>query len=81
MIVLGIVPLGCTNDDYYGIVENRPDGKVGTWITGGRSVEVTEHTQLDEDSGPLETGTCAGADIDEGKTEEIEGKPAGRCSG
>jgi hypothetical protein len=79
-ISLAIVQFALANGDYYGIVESRPDGKVGTWIVGGRSVEVTEHTDLDEDNGPLKIGTCAEVDIDEGKVEEIESEPAGKCS-
>jgi len=79
-ITSGIVQVAVADDDFYGIVESRPDGKVGTWTVGGRSVEVTESTDLDEDNGPLKTGTCADVDIDEGKAEEIESAPAGKCS-
>jgi hypothetical protein len=67
-------------DDFYGFVESRPDGKLGTWIVGGRSVEVTESTDLDEDNGPLEVGTCAEVGVDEGKVEETESEPAEKSS-
>jgi hypothetical protein len=80
LISLAIVQVAVAKDDYYGIVESRPGGKVGIWIVGGRSVEVTESTDPDEDNGPLEIGTCAEVDIDEGKVEEIESEPVGKCS-
>jgi hypothetical protein len=80
LIVSGIVQVAVADDDYYGIVESRPDGKVGTWIVGGLSVEVTERTDLDEENGPLKIGACAEVDTDEGKVEEIESEPAGKCS-
>ena len=31
--------------EFHGIVESRPDGKVGTWVVAGRSVEeAPQHT-------------------------------------
>jgi hypothetical protein len=42
-------------------------------------VDVTEGTRLDEDNGPLETGTCAEVDIEQGKVEEIESELAEKC--
>jgi hypothetical protein len=47
------------DDEFCGIVESHPHGTAGTWTVGGRSIEATEDTDLDEDEGPLEIGACA----------------------
>jgi hypothetical protein len=67
------------DDDFYGIVQRRPAGKVGTWIIGGRSFDVTSDTELDEDDGPLRVGVCAEVDIDDDRVDEIESEPATKC--
>ena len=79
-IVMSFVQVAVADNDIYGIIKNRPDGKVGTWVVGGRSVEVTERTDLDEDDGPLKVGSCAKVEIDDGKVEEIESEPLNKCS-
>jgi len=79
-VASSIAQVAVADDDFYGIVESRPDGEVGTWVVGGRDLEVTERTQLDEDNGPLEIGACAEVDMDEGMVEEIEVEPASKCS-
>lgn len=80
LIALSSVQVAVADDDFYGIIENRPEGKVGTWIIGGRSVEVTERTDFDEDHGPLTKGACVEVEIDDAKVEEIESEPARKCS-
>ncbi|MDP1540228.1 MAG: hypothetical protein Q8L72_06200 [Moraxellaceae bacterium] len=62
------------DDDFYGMIESRPDGKAGTWVIGGRSFDVPANVKLDEDHGPLKVGVCAEVDIDDGVVEEIESK-------
>jgi len=44
--------------EFYGHVKKRPaeKGFVGTWIIGGRLVEVTPHTRIKEKHGPLKEG-------------------------
>jgi hypothetical protein len=79
LIALSIVHVAVADDDFYGIIESRPEGKVGTWIVGGRSVEVIERNDLDEDNGLLKIGACAEVDVDDGKVEEIESEPARKC--
>ena len=79
-IIMSFVQVAVSDDDFYGIIENRPDGKVGTWVIGGRSVEVTKRTDLDEDNGPLKVGSCAEVEIDNGKVEDIESEPLSRCN-
>lgn len=75
----GIGQVALADDDFHGILESRPEGKVGTWVVGGRSVEVTERTDLDEDNGPLNIGACVEVDVDGGAVEEIESEPAKKC--
>ncbi len=65
--------------EFHGIVESRPDGKVGTWVVAGRSVEVTAKTRLKEHHGPLNIGACAEVEIDKGKVKEIESEPLRKC--
>ena len=79
LLVLGAATVAAADEDFYGIIESRPEGKVGTWVIGGRSIEVTERTDLDEDHGPLKVGACVEVDMDNGKVEEIETEPARKC--
>jgi hypothetical protein len=67
------------DEEFHGGIESRPDGTVGTWVIGGRSVRVTERTELDEDHGPLTVGKCVEVEIENGVAEEIESEPARKC--
>jgi hypothetical protein len=80
LIASSIVEVAAADDDFHGIIEKRPEGNVGTWIVGGRPIEVTERTDLEEDNGPLKTGACVEVDIDDGEVEKIESEPARKCS-
>jgi hypothetical protein len=33
------------DDEFYGIIESRPEGKAGAWVIGGRQVMVTDKTK------------------------------------
>ncbi len=79
-IIMIFVQVAVADDNFYGIIENRPDGKVGTWVIGGRSVEVTNRTDLQEYNGPLKVGSCAEVEIDDGKVEEIDSEPLNKCN-
>jgi hypothetical protein len=78
-LLLGIGGVAVADQDLYGIIKSRPAGKVGTWVVGGHSVEVTERTRLKEHKGPLQIGACAEVEIDEGKVKEIESEPLKKC--
>jgi len=78
-IALSVAQVALADNDFYGIVESRPDGKIGTWIIGGRSFEVSENTELDEDNGPLKVGTCAEVEIENGVVKEIESESLRKC--
>ena len=67
------------DEDFYGIIESRPAGKVGKWVIGGRTINVTEEAELDEKNGPLQIGACAEVDFDDGIIEEIESEPLKKC--
>lgn len=71
--------LKSADDDFCGIIESRPGGKVGTWIVGGCSFEVTELTDLEKDDGPLKIAACLEVDTDDGKVEEIGTEPSRKC--
>ena len=78
-LMAGASQIALADDDFRGGIESRPDTTVGTWTVGGKSVEVTNQTKLDEKHGPLEKGSCAKVEIEGGKAKEIESKPAKKC--
>ncbi|WP_126147528.1 DUF5666 domain-containing protein [Synechococcus elongatus] len=64
-------------DDFYGIIQQRPSGKVGTWTISGQSIQVTEQTQL---QGQLVVGSCVEVDFENDRVDEIEAEPMSKCS-
>ena len=60
-VVVGALQAG-DEESHRGLVENRPDGLVGTWVIGGLTFEADSNTQFNEEDGPLEVGTCADVD-------------------
>jgi hypothetical protein len=77
--VLSVSPSIQAGEEFYGTLEKRPEGKVGTWIIGGREVAVTEKTKLEEDDGPLVVGACVEVEYEGGSVEEIETEEQGKC--
>lgn len=52
-------PTSHAAEEYFGLIESRPKtGDIGSWVIGGRTVEVTNKTVLDEDNGPFVVGAC-----------------------
>ncbi len=78
-LLLSLSQVALGDDDFYGLIESRPNAKVGTWVVGGRSIEVTDETDLDKDNGPLEVGACVEVEMDDGDVEEIESEPLEKC--
>ncbi len=78
-LLLSIGTVAVADQDFHGIIKSRPDGKVGTWVVGRHSVEVTEKTRLKERQGPLTVGACAEVEIHHGKVKEIESEPLRKC--
>lgn len=66
-------------DDFYGIVQRRPQGKRGMWMVGNYKFRVSRDVELDADYAPIQTGACVQVDIDDGRVEEIETKPMYKC--
>jgi hypothetical protein len=74
------VPLCAQADqDFHGIVESRPQGPGGTWVIGGRHIEVTQPIIINEGAGPLVVGGCVSVDYEDGMIAEIDTEPASRC--
>ncbi|NCA91006.1 MAG: hypothetical protein EOM92_19560 [Gammaproteobacteria bacterium] len=67
------------SNDFTGIVESRPAGIAGTWRIGGRAIEATATTKLDEDDGPAQVGACVSVDFEGAVVEEIETERASKC--
>ncbi|HZV98414.1 MAG TPA: DUF5666 domain-containing protein [Methylophilaceae bacterium] len=75
-----LLPLNShADEEFYGKIDSRPAIKAGTWVVGGRSFEVTEKTELEEDHGPLVVGACAEVEYKGAMVEEIESKKENKC--
>lgn len=78
-LMLALPITGHADDDFYGKIESRPDGKVGQWLIGGKAVNATAETELDEDNGVHNVGACVEVEIDDGVVEEIETENMRKC--
>ncbi|MCB5188938.1 DUF5666 domain-containing protein [Methylobacillus caricis] len=80
--VLSGLSLGAqaADEEFYGVIESRPQGDVGTWVIGGRKLNVTKDTELEEDHGPLVKGACVEVEIEDGLVHEIESKKKEKCT-
>lgn len=47
------------DQEWYGLIESRPNGTAGTWVIGGLSFTATNSTRLEMEHGPLVVGACA----------------------
>ena len=74
-----LAPGSYAADEFYGVIESRPEAKVGTWVIGGRQVAVTEKTELEEDEGPLAVGVCAEVEYEGTVVDEIESEKLHKC--
>lgn len=78
--VLALPIAAQADDDFYGKIESQPgSGKVGQWVIGGRTVDVTAKTELEEGKGPHAVGTCVEVEFDDGVVEEIETERMRKC--
>jgi hypothetical protein len=76
-----VIPMSShADDEFYGIIESRPEGKAGTWVIGGRQVTVTDKTKLEEDHGPLVVGACVEVEHEGNVVEEIESEKKSKCA-
>ena len=67
-------------EEFYGVIESRPQTAIGTWVVSGRKLDVTKKTELEEKHGPLVVGACVEVEIEDGLVEEIETKKKEKCA-
>jgi hypothetical protein len=67
-----VAPVMADDDDYYGIIKSRPEGKVGEWVIGDKTINVTDAVEIEEDNGTAKVGACVEVDFDDNVVDEIE---------
>jgi hypothetical protein len=67
------------NQEYTGKLESRPEGAAGTWVIGGRQVEATDQTQLEDEYGPIELGGCVIVEYVGKRVAFIKSEEKGKC--
>ena len=67
-------------DDYHGIISNRPEEKVGAWTIGDKTFYIVESIRLDEENGPAVVGQCVEVEFDNNSITEIETTSQDRCN-
>ena len=53
-----VAPASQAADEFYGVIESRPQDQAGQWVVGGREVKVTADSRLEADHGPFVVGAC-----------------------
>ena len=67
------------DEEFYGVIEQRPQTNLGIWVISGQQVEVTKKTELESDHGPLAVGACVEVEHEKGVAKEIESVKPGKC--
>ncbi|NDB79867.1 hypothetical protein EB155_08360 [archaeon] len=67
------------NDDFYGIVQEKPKNNLGVWVVGNQRFTVTRDTEIDEDYESINIGSCVEIDIENNRVKEIESRHKSRC--
>jgi len=67
-------------DDFHGIIYNRPAEKVGAWVIGDKTFYIVESIRLDEENGPAVVGQCVEVEFDNNSITEIETTSQDRCN-
>jgi hypothetical protein len=80
LLSISFLPVVHAEDEFYGVVESHPDNRLGIWIVGKRSVEVTEDTEFEEENGPVIIGVCVEVEVEDGIAEEIDSEPEEKCA-
>lgn len=78
--VLLVAPVSHARDEFFGTIENRPKDNVGAWTIGGRTLNVTAKTELDEDHGPFVVGACVEVEHNGNIALEISTEEKKHCS-
>jgi len=48
---------GVSRTKFYGVVNSMPAGMYGAWVIGGRTINVTPATRIEQDYGPIAVGS------------------------
>lgn len=68
------------DEEFYGIIEQRPQTNLGMWVIAGQQIEVTKKTELESEHGPLAVGACVEVEHEKNVAEEIESVKPEKCS-
>ncbi|HWU82677.1 MAG TPA: DUF5666 domain-containing protein [Methylophilaceae bacterium] len=68
------------DEEFYGVIEQRPQTNLGMWVIAGQQIEVTKKTELESDHGPLAVGACVEVEHKKNVAEEIESVKPEKCS-
>lgn len=67
------------DEEFYGIIEQRPQTNLGMWVIAGQQIEVTKKTELESEHGPLAVGACVEVEHKKNVAEEIESVKPEKC--
>lgn len=72
--------LALADEEFYGVIEQRPQTNLGIWVIAGQQIEVTKKTELESEHGPLAVGACVEVEHEKNVAEEIESVKPEKCS-
>jgi hypothetical protein len=72
--------LALADEEFYGVIEQRPQTNLGMWVIAGQQIEVTKKTELESEHGPLAVGACVEVEHDKNVATEIESEKPEKCS-
>jgi hypothetical protein len=72
--------LAMADEEFYGVIEQRPQSNLGMWVIAGQQIEVTKKTELESEHGPLAVGACVEVEHEKNVAEEIESVKLEKCS-
>ena len=78
--LLGSAAPALADEEFYGIIEQRPQTNLGMWVIAGQQIEVTKKTELESEHGPLAVGACVEVEHKKNVAEEIESVKPEKCS-
>ena len=72
-------PISYAQEEHTGTLESRPKGKAGTWVIGGRTVEATDQTRLENEEGPIVVGGCVVVEYEGKRVAFIKSEEKWKC--
>jgi len=67
------------SEEFFGPLESRPKGETGTWVIGGRQVEVTDKTEIEEEFGPFVVGACIEVEYEGKRVKKVTTEEKKHC--